>query len=213
MLRTVIRAEPQDVDVALGRLGLSAAPLLRAVVAGYVSRISRTANDAPIAAGFYQWNETLRTLRDELVRLGWTRVDEQMFSTAVSPDGRIAITVSSGDEATGNPRGYPRTKRDKGPRTADAIDANVEQLELFEREPASAARITSDCLTYVLLFHAGPRELRAELSLPVSLDEDDHIDRWSERIILRSQPIDPEGAVLPEPDFTPEIDIDVQRRA
>jgi hypothetical protein len=213
MLKTVIRNEPEDVDAALARLGLAAPSLMRSVRAGYLSRISRTANDAPIAAGFYHWNETLRTLRDELVVLGWQRVDEQMFSTIVSPDGKIAISVSSGDEATGNPRGFPRTKRDKGPRTADAIYVNVGQLDLFEKAPELTPEEEIDCLTYVLLFHADATELRAELSLPVSMDEKDHIDSWRERIILRSQPLDPEGAAMPEPDFGPDIDIDIQRRA
>lgn len=213
MLKTVIYELPDDVDAALTRLGLSEPPLMRSVRAGYLSRISRTANDAPIAAGFYHWNETLRTLRDELVLLGWTRVDEQMFSTILSPDGKIAISVSSGDEATGDPRGYPKTKRDKGPRTADAIDVNVGQLDFFKPTPEPAPVEELECLTYVLLFHANATELRAELSLPVSMDENDHIDNWRERIILRSQPLDPEGSTLPTPDFGPEIDIDVQRRA
>ena len=213
MLKTVIHDKPEEVEMALSRLGLTAAPLLRAVRAGYLSRISRTANDAPIAAGFYHWNETLRTLRDELVVLGWTRVDEQMFSTILSPDGRVAISVSSGDEATGSPRGFPRTKRDKGPCTADAIYANVQQLDLFKATSEPDADKEMDCFTYVLLFHADATELRAELSLPVSLDENDHIDSWRERIILRTQPLDPEGAAAPEPDFSPDIDIDVQRRA
>lgn len=213
MLKTVIYEVPDDVDAALARLGLSEPPLMRSVRSGYLSRISRTANDAPIAAGFYHWNETLRTLRDELVLLGWTRVDEQMFSTILSPDGKIAISVSSGDEATGDPRGYPKTKRDKGPRTADAIYANVGQLDFFKPTPEPAPVEELECLTYVLLFHANATELRAELSLPVSMDENDHIDNWRERIILRSQPLDPEGSTLPAPDFGPEIDIDVQRRA
>jgi hypothetical protein len=212
MSKIAVWAEPEDVDTALARLGLAVAPLQRAVRSGYLSRIARTANDAPIAAGFYQWNDTLRALRDELVLLGWSRVDEQGFSTALSPDGSIAIAVSSGDEATGTVRGFPRTKRDKGPRTADAINANVAQLDLFPETIVRPA-ISEECLTYVLLFYSGRNELRAELSLPVSLDERDHINSWRERIILPMQPIDPEGAVMPKPDFSPEIDIDVQRRA
>ncbi len=47
----------------------------------------------------------------------------------------------------------------------------------------------------------------------MSMDEKDHIDSWRERIILGSQPLDPEGARMPAPDFGPDIDIDVQRRA
>lgn len=213
MFKTAIHAVPEDVQVALSRLGLTEAPLMRSVLAGYLSRISRTANDAPIAAGFYHWNETLRTLRDELVVLGWTRRDEQMFSTIRSPDGRIAISVSSGDEATGRFPGSPRTKRDKGPRTASAIYANVGQLDFFETVPEPVPEGEVECLTYVLLFYADATELRGELSLPVSMDENDHIDSWRERIILRSQPLDPESSVMPQPDFGPDIDIDVPRRA
>lgn len=212
MFKTAIRVEQEDVDAALARLGLTVKPFIHAVRSGYLSRIARTANDAPAAAGFYQWNDTLRGVRDELVLLGWTRVDEQGFSTVVSSDGKIAIAVSSGDEATGVARSFPRTKRDKGPRTADAVNTNAAQLDLFP-ETLSEPTVSGDCLTYVLLFHADRKELRAELSLPVSLDDQDHISSWRERIILPSQPIDPEGAIMPEPDFSPEIDISVQRRA
>jgi hypothetical protein len=204
--------EVEDVDAALARLGLRRAPLLRAVQAGYLARISRTENDAPIAWGFYQWNETLRTLREELVVQGWLRDDNQGYSTVENPERTIAIAVSSGDAGTGQRWETPRTKRSKGPRTAEAVIDNAAQLDLFPETLAVPTPAPGDHVTWILLFYCDGNQLRAELSLPVSMDANGHIELWRERIILPSQPVDSSISV-PEPDFGPEVEIDIQRRA
>ena len=212
-MKVAVWHEPEDVDTALGRLGLARAPLLRAVQAGYLARISRTPNDAPIAGGFYQWNETLRALREDLGLLGWQRSDDQGYSTVINPDRSLSLAVSSGDEATGQRWATPRTRRNKGPRTAEAVTGNAAQIELFPDlilVPASEER--PGRLTRILLFNAGEGVLRAELSLPVTMDERGHVELWKERIILPAQPLGPD-LVLMEPDFGPDLDIDVQRRA
>jgi hypothetical protein len=50
-MQTAIWFEIDDVKTALERLSVPLAVLQEAVQAGYVSRISRTSNDAPNAAG------------------------------------------------------------------------------------------------------------------------------------------------------------------
>ncbi len=114
MLKTMIHDRPEESMRRWRVSGLTASPLMRAVRAGYLSRISRTANDAPIAAGFYHWNETLRTLRDELVVLGWNAGDEQMFSTILSPDAASPSPCRPAMRRQVAHVEFPRTKRDKG---------------------------------------------------------------------------------------------------
>lgn len=207
-----IRHTPEDVEAALAALDLTVEPLLRAVQAGYLARISRTANDAPIAGGFYQWNETLRILREGLAPAGWARSDDSGFSTAEHPDRTFRIAVSSGDLGTGRTDAMPRTRRSKGPRTAAAVSVNAAQLDLFPDTLTRPLVEGGKVLTWVLLFCCDGDQLRAELSLPVYLDDGGHIDDWRERVLLPSQSIDP-AFVMPEPDFGPDIDVEIVRRA
>lgn len=202
----------EEVETALAALDLTVEPLLRAVQAGYLARISRTANDAPIAGGFYQWNETLRALREGLAPAGWARSDDRGFSTAEHPDGKIRIAVSSGDLGAGRADAMPKTRRSKGPLTAAAVSVNAAQLDLFPDTLARPKADGANVLTWVLLFCCDGDQLRAELSLPVYLDDGGHIEDWRERILLPSQSIDP-GFVMPEPDFGPDIDVEIVRRA
>lgn len=214
-MKVAIWSQPDEVEAVLARLGLAVAPLQVAVNRGYLAAISRTANDAPNAAGFYQWNETLRALREELAEFGFTRANTRGYSTARRSDKRMAIAVSSGDEATGLALANPSTKQVKGPCTVAAVSSNAAQLELFPDAvlmPPPVADDEVESLTWILLFHASGTELRAELSLPVTMDECGQIRTWRERIILPTQPLDT-GVTIPEPDFGPEVEIEIQRRA
>lgn len=211
-MSVAVHFTPEDTEVALAALDLTTEPLLRAVQAGYLARISRTANDAPIAGGFYQWNETLRALREGLAPAGWARSDDSGFSTAEHPERKIRIAVSSGDLGTGRSDATPKTRRSKGPRTAAAVSVNAAQLDLFPDTLPQPRTEEGQVLTWVLLFCCDGDRLRAELSLPVYLDDGGHIDAWRERILLPTQSIDP-AFVMPEPDFGPDIEIEIARRA
>ena len=212
-MKVAIWSQPDEVEAVLARLGLAVAPLQVAVNRGFLAAISRTANDAPNAAGFYQWNETLRALREELAAREFSRSNSRGYSTALRSDKRMAIAVSSGDEATGIARANPSTKQVKGPCTIAAVSSNAAQLELFPdavlMPPPAGDEV--ECLTWILLFHASGTELRAELSLPVTMDEGGQIRAWRERIILPAQLLDA-GITIPEPDFGPELEIAIQRR-
>ncbi len=212
-MEVAIWSEPEDVEAVLARLGLAVAPLVVAVNRGHLAAISRTPNDAPNAAGFYQWNETLRTLREELAVFGFSRASTRGYSTVLRADKRMALAVSSGDEGTGVARANPSTKQVKGPCTIAAVSSNAAQLELFPGLVlmSSPASEEAECLTWILLFRANDTELRAELSLPVNMDEGGQIRVWRERIILPSQPLD-DTYKVPEPDFGPDVEIEIQRR-
>jgi hypothetical protein len=211
-MKAAVWSEPDDVDAALARLGLAVAPLVVAVNRGHLAAISRTSNDAPNAAGFYQWNETLRTMREELSAFGFTRSDTGSYSTALRSDKRMAIAVSSGDEGTGIADANPSTRQGKGPRTIAVVSSNAIQFELFPGEIMTRPPAEDmDRLTWILLFRAAASELRAELSLPVTMNDGGQISAWRERIILPSQPLDT-TLTIPEPDFGPELEIEIQRR-
>jgi hypothetical protein len=206
-----LHVQPDEVDAALSRLGLTPAPLFEAVIAGLLARDACTANDPPFLPGIYQWGKTVRALREALAPLGWSRSDEGNFCTVVEPGGSFAIAVASGSEDTGRVGGQmPTTKRRKGPSTADAVHTNA-QLCLFE-EFVPTVTSEPDRATWVLLFHSDAAEIRAELSLPDSIGDDGHINGWRERIILGSRPLDDE-IVPAAPDFGPDPTIDVRRRA
>jgi hypothetical protein len=85
-------------------------------------------------------------------------------------------------------------------------------------KPEHLAQINAR-MTWLLLMHFDPiaREVRSELSRPVSMDQDQRVDGWDERIILRSIPLDgdlvrvsPTGNTPPQ---SPEIVLEIKRRA
>jgi hypothetical protein len=212
-MKTAVYHAPEDIENALARLGLTAAPLTQAIQHGHLARCSCTANDAPNAPGYYQWNATLRGLREGLVVHDWSRCDDGNYATIVSPDGSIAISVASGNIDTGSPAANPCTRSSKGPNTAAAVHINAAQLELFPRSSPPPVHDGNETrATWLLLFYTDAKEIRSELSLPVSIDAEGNIMAWKERIILPAQPIDSDVS-LPEPDFGPDVNIEISRQA
>jgi hypothetical protein len=206
-----LHAQPEEVDEALAKLGLTRTPLLDAVKAGWLARETCTANDPPFFPGMFHWARTVRVLRERLSPLGWTRSDEGNFCTVVEPAEQFAIAVASGCENTGQAtRETPTTKRRRGPSTFDAVQTNA-QLCLFP-DFAPTVKMEATRATWVLLFYRDQKEIRAELSLPDSIGDDGHINGWRERIILDAQPLD-EDIAPAAPDFGPDPTIDVRRRA
>jgi hypothetical protein len=147
---------------------------------------------------------------------GWEKSDAGNYSTIVSPDGSVAIVVSTGDDATGISGRTPRTNHPKGTATIAATAANREQLELFESgvTPLRAPSAANGPMTWVFLItHDRDHGARAELSLPLTIGIDGRIESWSERIILPRLDDDGGGAARRDAEPGPEFDVDVARRA
>jgi hypothetical protein len=220
-LEEAVWFNPRDVRLRLDRLGLKVDPLQNVVRGGYIARISRTENDSPIAPGLYQWNETVRMLREYGVGLGWGRNNDNGLPTIINPEGTIAICVSSGDEKTGIATATPGTKHKKGPRTAAFVTSNQMQLALGEyitmqKGPVYSSVDGRALATWTLLFFPDheSEEIRSELSLPIFIASGD-INGWSERIILPAIPLDGGDGFkrMSDPDFGPDVDIDIRRLA
>ena len=202
-----------DVKGRLKALGLTVDILLDAVRAGFTGRSTCSELDPLMYPGQTMWAHTVRRLRQGTAPIGWKPDNASNYCVALSPEG-IAIAVATGDVNTGRPDAIPSTSSPKGPCTLEAVALNQLPLDLRlpgEATPSQPAEFTQR-QTWLLLIHLDHSEVRAELSLPSSLDEQDRVTGWQERIILPSVDFDPNQIQL-HPDDSGDIDIDVRRRA
>lgn len=177
--------------------GLAEGDLLDSVEWGLRHAFDCTRHDPPNAVGVVAWFKIVRALRDRLAPHKWTPNDANNYSTVVSPDETAAIAVAAGDWGTGRADAQVSTRTSKGPVTKKKADRN--QLALFDPDTQHFASPRPwrdvDVRTWLLLHYVDEEaeEIRVELSLPVSVDDDGRVTGWRERIIL--SPI----AHLPEP--------------
>lgn len=204
----VVHIETRRVAGRLDGLGLTEALLRDAVDEGVVPVLSCTANDPDQLAGILGWGKITRALRDRLVRQPhkWQRARHRGQDSTVKPDGSVAVVVAGGTEATGTASGVaPATRSTKGPATRDAVARNWltfsavdPEFEKYDPPPPPPSAEQTWLLLYYIDHDAG--EVRAELSLPESIDSDDHVTRWRERILLESIPLDEPRSVNTETD-------------
>lgn len=209
-----ITVPPEGIATRLEQLGLEESVLREAVYQGHLQRTRLTLNHPVIYHGLNMWGEIVAALRNQLRPLGWVREDVGSYALTAHEELKLAITVASGDEGTGNPLTHPTNRSRKGRNTVDAIEAN-RQFELFEFEQVPPEREDDeDKQTWVLMHHTDTTkaEIRVELSLPSSIGNDGKITAWAERIILSSIPFD-DDLVEIHPPAGPDIDIDVRRKA
>lgn len=203
-------SQPHDVTSRLAVMGVQEANLHKAVQRGVIERMACTRFDPPSYPGVVQWARTVRDLRESFVPLGWRADDSGNFSTVVSPDDRVAISVSTGDDRTGKEGlPMPSTKYPKGAVVMAAINRNI-QLSLlhpFEALPETPG-LPDRRATWMLLMltQRKDKEVRFELSLPNEIGDDNRVRSWSERIILPAIDLDIE---LPGDDDPPIQGIDV----
>lgn len=201
----------------LADLGVAVEALQRAISAGHVARITCTENDPPFIPGTEAWRLTVVTLRDELCPRGWRKADPGNYSLVINDARQMNIVVASGDAFTRRSHGSPRTKSLKGLYTEAATIRNRAEGDLFPETLAEDVRRVATMLeypTWVLLIHITDEEYRAELSLPVDM-EDDQITTWEERIFIPDSS-DTSGGELIVPtagDYGPDIDVPVRRKA
>lgn len=213
-MKTNVFSKPEESRNRLAELGLDAVTFLQAIQRGQAIAAGYTANHPAICRGISQWGEVVAALREQLLPHGWTRMDEDNLPLTVNPTRTIAISVSTGDEATGVADTTPSTKSTKGPRTANAVVVNALQLSLFGNVPLKPEELkrSNGVMTWILLFHRDvtAQETRFELSRPVKMDSDGHVDVWVERIIFAGSPFGTDTLPLPvdvpkSPEIVPEV--------
>lgn len=207
-----------DTVSALQNLGVTEEVLVEAARQGYLARANCTPNHPPLFPSFVAWGEAVKALRDGLAPMGWVRSNERNWPRAIHPDGHLAITVATGNEATGRAETTPATTSSKGPSTVEALEINRLQAWLPGLEPeALEAEINSvednRPSTWLLLVHHAKNEIRSELSLPLDVNTEGRVSVWRERILLKPIPIGPEPVEVLPPPSTPDIDVTVRRKA
>ena len=169
----------------------------------------------PMFAGFSVYADTIANLRHVLMPRKWEKDYRNGQSLVVHPGGRLSITVRAGDQDTGQPMGRPLTRNTTG--TTMAAVVRVHQGSFADFDPSFATVVAPQGPEHFVLLHYvheypnGAKELRAELSLPVDLDKQGHVNKWVIRIILEPRAIDPATQTIPL--TTPEVSPDIRRLA
>lgn len=189
----------EDAMRRLRELDVDAVDLDAALDAGEVAANQPDRAHPATASGAYRWYETVAVLRRRLEEKGWTMSDPRNSPRVSNPRSGIAIVAVSGDRRTGLPDvGDPQTARAKGEATARAVQINL-QLEFdFSATLAdSSADREATTPTWLLLYRRDQdrNELRAELSLPVSMDLKGYVTKWRERILLEPRTFGPDVGV------------------
>jgi hypothetical protein len=216
-MRTNVFSKPEASRDRLAELGLDSLIFAQAIQRGQAIAAGYTPNHPAICRGISQWGEIVAAIREQLVPRGWTRMDQDNLPLTVNPTRTIALSVSTGDENTGIADANPSTRSTKGPRTADAVIINALQLNLFGNVPLKPEELkeSNGVMTWILLFHRDvtAQETRFELSRPVKMDSDGHVEVWVERIILPALPFGTDGVLAPKDvPLSPEIVPEVKRK-
>src|SRR6185437_1400734 len=216
-MKTNVFSKPEESRDRLRQLGLDALVFVQAIQRGQAIAAGYTPNHPAICRGISQWGEVVAAIREQLLPRAWTRMDEDNFPLTFNPPRNIAISVSTGDASTGIVDATPSTRSTKGPRTANAVIVNALQLNLFGNVPLRPEELkcSNGVMTWIFLFHrdVAAQETRFELSRPVKMDSDGHVDVWVERIIFPALPFGTDGLLVPaDLPVSPEIIPEVKRK-
>lgn len=213
-MKSGILSKPSEVSSALDELELGGAEdTIASVVSGEGMRDSCTANDPLAAPGILAWSFATRRFRELHILKGWTVVNKDGLALTVSPSGKHAIAVSTGDEGTGIEKLNCRSKYPKGPAVREAIKENRRQGEFwpdrFKREEPSSYQ------TWFLLRRRDEKKdlVYCELSLPSQIDNEGYVVSWRTRIIIGPISLHPQVRqedTSPEPEKS--IEIEIKRR-
>jgi hypothetical protein len=207
-----------DIAARLAGLGpgLTEEVIVYAVSRGEDARLTCNKYDPLTLGGTLAWGRTIRGLREVLCpTFDWELCRAGGLETVVSPDGQVAITVTTGNSDTGR-RTSPRSKYRKGIVTQGVVSQN-QQLWLFPPEGGdfSASRPQNfsppDRKTWILLIDSSEEGIYCELSLPVAIDSDGRLGEWAERIILGMIPRDRTLKINPA-DAEPDVVVEVSKK-
>ena len=203
--------EGPSTEARLNVLGLDVQWLVDAVRVSELERRSCSVLEPSNCPGIKAWAAAFRTLAEQLIDRGWTKVETSGLPRIVNPKTAVAIAVLSGDDAVGRRDRDPKSKSPRGEQSALLVRSNQRQLALFEERPFVPVPADEEQITWWLLIYSNEHgALRAELSLPVGLGDDDRFSTWKERILFDI----PEVDQLPRSfeDHEPPLEIEVSVR-
>lgn len=175
-------AKDSEVMPRLEQLGATKAPLLDVIRAAVGGRRNATSYHPLSAGGLQSWIEGTAHLRRVFLPLGWEICRRDNIESVYNPKTGIKIVFQNADRA-GDPLYDPIATSRKGAGSARAVELG--QFELFaedeERKEKEIAELTA--ATWMLFVHADRDDVRAELSCPIAIS-DEQFDGFHERILL-----------------------------
>ncbi len=205
--------EGETATARLAELDLQADGLNEVVIKGEMARAAWTRHHPRVSRGQMWWQGIVHALRLWLSEQGWEGRDTRNLPVIVSPDGRHAIAVSSGDINTGRlGAASPQTRNPKGTATLAAIAMNSRQLSLFPPSAGADPASAPEMLTWILLVTRDATGVRFELSLPAAIARDGRVTEWAERILFAPIPHGRPQVVSP-PEAEPAVEVAVARKS
>jgi len=210
----IVYSDPQKAERRLRQLDLAMPTMTGCLQVGVSAAALTTLNHPTNWGGLSLWAEAIRWLRETLIQQGgWRRDDRNSLPTVVRGSGEtgMAIAVVRGGAGTGDPKANPTTEYPRGTVTIARIERNG-ILPEFEHLAAEEDVAADDVPLWLLLHRREGDKLVAELSFPLEISKSGFVEKWGERIMITSIPLDPTRMpVLDEPPVTP--DVTVRRRA
>jgi hypothetical protein len=184
-------------------------------VRGEAFRDSTTAHAPVSAPGYNAWQGAVTALRDILLPLGWQKNSDKNLETVLSPCREHKILVVSGDKNTGSddPLLVPQPKRPRGEATEFAVDRSQLSLPLFGTRKAVPSR-QGPVIWFLLIYRVeGRDEVRAEISLPSSMDDAGYVMTWHHRHNLGTINLGPAPEPTRDDTMQSETTVEVKRKS
>jgi len=181
--------DPKQVIDYLADFDLHPAKIQDALQRAMSARLATPKSQPRTASGLNFFNHFVGGVRQQYCSMGWQQMDEENFSTMVSPTHPLQIAFARGTSGTGICDGnIPTTRSRRGPHFKKAVDNNSLLPGLF---PPPIEYKVNGLLTYVLLYNYDAKFIFSELSKPVSYcDKDERPDGWDHRVIIEPIPLE-----------------------
>lgn len=231
LAKPVVYSEPETVDSQLASLNLTQDDLNLILDRGLSGRYSTTLNHPVNSKGQYFYGEAVSGAREVLAPKGFKRLSVR--NVELTTNEKVALYVCRGCKQTGLINGYPESRIKKGDFTCELMglirNNNPGQgvLQLDDAQlgfdfdipegqglPYLPNKLGLDLWFLLYEFYKldehGRLGIRAELSRPISYNQKNIVNGFSTRLILSThRPDDPTIVIGEEPQFTPDIEIDI----
>ncbi|MDJ0278541.1 hypothetical protein QLH51_17225 [Sphingomonas sp. 2R-10] len=174
-----VLAEDHQIVPRLAQLGLRRDLLLEVVEAAVGGRRNATAFHPLSAGGLLSWIQGTGQLRRVFLPRGWEACRRDNIESIFNPEAGIKVVFQNAERA-GDRLADPLATSRKGAGSARAVELG--QYELWpEVKAQEVAEVTA--ATWVLFVYAHDDDVRAELSCPIAINEE-QFDGFHERILL-----------------------------
>lgn len=202
-----------DAATRLRELGLDLAMLREVVLQGEQARAEATHHDPINAAAWDAYRYRVRAFRDHAVPRGWTADYAGGLEKTWSPDEKHVVITRAGDEGVGLGSAFPQPKQKPGAEIRGIVESATLPLDPNWLN-ARPTKLAPSHTTWILLVYNRADLVRAELSSPIGLTDEDNVLGWYERILLPDLDFGngPRSGTSESTEAADEIDVPVARK-